>query len=526
MKAVIQDIFTGSMPVVAIEHEGQEIKFSASCFGKKSFTRDNTGYDNNYDVFKEINGYWAFIPKEVQDRIFSLYKDINLIFDDALDSRYLNTRLNDKVVELVNIHDFELVKNWVMFRSGIQIPIGIKSEYQDHIDQKGSRDQTYIRTDYIELITLALILRVMVPVWGEHILNNRKESGNRFKEYYAFKLLRYTNLIKTAAYDKLRLYIDITVGEDRNNRLSIINGISSEDFPEWMLALVSIRRLCVGDISGVGMDPGATLVSSIWKFITQKTKPADSTGDNIVNVKEDTENTPDLYDKLSRLEWYKIKYRISLGEMAEMELAVSDYRRVANRLCPSMPDEILERCIASSRELMNHRLLECQLTIMRWVVKPVISARGVLYLNKELIVKLLGVTQAVLWMRGHQYLSLQCTSRVKISDNQYHVSSTESKGRLTKENLAELDRLFPYQKTPKTTKQATTIKPKTTNLAVKSIDTLTDNLSMCTWIMTADEGFIADYYGSFITRRLPIDPGIRNMLAKLVIELSSRSWVM
>lgn len=525
MQASVQDVFTGSMPVVVIEHNGQEIRFSASCFGKKSFTKDTTGYDNSFDVFREINAYWLTLPQIVQDRIFTLYKQINLIFDDALDSRYLNTRLNDSVVELVNIHDFEHVKNWVMFRSGIPIPIGIKAEYHDHIDQKGSRDQTYIRSDYIELITLALILRTMVPVWGEHILNNRKESGNRFKEYYAFKLLRHTNLIKTPAYDKLRLYIDITVGDDKNNRLSIINGISSEDFPEWMLALVSIRRLCVGDISGVGVDPGATLVSSIWKFITQKTKPADSTGDNIVNVKEDTENTPELYDKLSRLEWYKIKYRISLGEMAEMELAVSDYRRVAMRLCPSIPQDVLERCMMSSKELMNHRLLECQLTMMRWVVKPVISARGVLYLNKELIVKLLGVTQAVLWVRGHHYLSLLCTSRVKISDNQYHVSSTEAKGRLTKENLAELDRLYPYQKTPKTNKQPIT-KPKTTNLVVKSIDTLTDNLSMCSWVMTADEGFIADYYGSFVTRRLPIDPSIRNLLAKLVIELGSRSWTM
>ena len=214
-----------------------------------------------------------------------------------------------------------------------------------------------------------------------------------------------------------------------------------------------------------------------------------------------------------------------MGEMAEMELAVSDYRRVAMRLCPSIPQDVLERCMMSSKELMNHRLLECQLTMMRWVVKPVISARGVLYLNKELIVKLLGVTQAVLWVRGHHYLSLLCTSRVKISDNQYHVSSTEAKGRLTKENLAELDRLYPYQKTPKTNKQPIT-KPKTTNLVVKSIDTLTDNLSMCSWVMTADEGFIADYYGSFVTRRLPIDPSIRNLLAKLVIELGSRSWTM
>lgn len=525
MEANVQDIYTGSMPVVVIQHEGQELRFSVSCFGKKSFTRDTVGYDTSFNVFREINAFWASLDKHIQDRIFVLYKQINLIFDDALDSRSLNTRLNDSVVELVNIHDFDYVKNWVMYRSGIQIPIGIKTEYQEHIDQKGSRDQTYIRSDYIDLITLALILRVMVPVWGEHILNNRKESGNRFKEYYAFKLLRHTNLINTPAYDKLRLYIDITVGEDKYSCASIINGISSEDFPEWMLALVSIRRLCVGDINGINIDPGATLVSSVWKFITQKTKPADSTGENAINKKEDTENTPDLYDKLSRLEWYKLKYRLTLGEMAEMELSVSDYRQVAQRLCPSMPNDVLERCIKTSKELMNHRLLECQLTIMRWVVKPVISARGVLYLNKELIVQLMGVTQAVLWVRGHQYLSLLSTSRIKISDNEYHVSSTEAKGRLTKEYIAELDKLFPYQKTPKTNKQPI-IKPKATNLAIKSIDTLTDNLSMCSWIMTADEEFIAEYFGNFVTRRIAINPGIRNILAKLVIEISSRSWMM
>lgn len=522
MKATIENVYNNLMPVVAIEHNGRILNFSASCFGKKSFLKDDMGEDSHFDVFKEINEFWSLLPFDQQTYIFDLYCQIANIFNDTLDARPLHIRLNEKVVELVDYHDFAIMRDWIKYHSAIRIPDIIKSEYVENIDQKGSRDQTYIRSDYIDLLTIALILRTMIPIWGEHILNNRKETGNQFKEFYAFKLIRNTKLIQTPAYDKLRLYIDLAVGDDKYDYMTIISGVSSEDFPEWMLGLVSIRRLCVGDITGTSsMDPRATLVSSIWKFVTQKVKSCDNKGDNTVKEKELDQSKGDLSDKLSELERYKIKYRISLGEIQEIEYGATQYQQIAYRLCPTLPQESLSNALSTCRELLNHPIMECQLTLMRWVLKPVISPRGAMYLSKQIIVNLLGITQAVLWYRGHHYLALQSTSRAKVFDNEYYISGSDSKGRLTKENLAELDKLYPYQKLSSSKK----VPAKPTNFAVRSIEILTDNLGQYSWVMTADEEFIKEGLGQYTTRILPVEHGIRNIIAKLVIELGSRQWV-
>lgn len=512
MRAEIINLLNSSAtPDVRITHGNEEIIFSVSCYGRTSFQQE-------FSVFDQINLFWLTMTEEEQATIFNTYRDIAILFQSIWDRTTLTIQLNKKVVQLLDLHDFDRVYDWVLFKSPIIIPNSFATEYVYSVDKQGSRERTYIRSDFTKLIALSVILRSVIPVWGEFISYTRRETGTVFKEYYAFQLINHSKILHSEPFETLRTYIEHTVANDRNNSTSIMEGISSEDFPTWILALVSIRRLCIGDIRG--LDERANLVTFIHKFITGKMKGTDISADNVVKKKTYDEGGSDPETKLSTLERYKVKHDISIGEIVELEYSVEDMRSVAFRLSSNMTDELLNRCMESSKCLINYRLLDPQIMLLRWVFKPVISPRGMMYLNKITIVKALGVLQAVLWARGYKYLALLSTSYANVVDGELHIANIDSRARITKENMAALDTLYPYNKI--TGGKKSTQKP--TNLAVRTIDTLADNLGMISWMMTADSEMIAEVFAGNSSRRFQITYDIKNILAQLVIELGSRSW--
>lgn len=511
MKATAHVMLSQNVPEVRLEHNGQEIAFSISVFGRGSFQQE-------YDVFDHINRYWASLPEQHQQAIFNLYQEIHIGLDTYWTKNELMDFLVDKVAQLVDMHDLDMVQDWAAMKSDIQVPDSFTADYTHSIDNNTSREKTYTRSDYMQLVTLSLTLRCMIPIWGEYISNIRQDTGTRFKEFYAFQLLNKSKIVRSIPMEKLKVYIDHIVGEDKVNPNNILNHISSEDFGYWLLALVCIRRLCIGDIRG--LDSRANLITFIYQFILQKIRNNDSNFEETVKPKTFDDRTPDSENKISTLERYKIKTNISPGEIVELEYSLRDIASIANRLTYQLDNNMLQRSLVTSQALNNERLLDPQMTLLRWVFKPVISPKGLMYLPKPTIVQAFGALEAVLWARGHKYLALLATSYPVISEREMVVSPMDSKMRVPKELSEELDRLYPYTRIVHSKKSG----PKEVNLAAKSIDTLTDNLAMFSWRPTADDSMLQEVFGT-ASRKLPIKPDIKVDLTRLVIELGSRSWM-
>jgi hypothetical protein len=497
---------------VVLEHKGETVTFSISVFGRANFQYE-------YDVFDHINRYWASLPEQKQNQIFIIYKDIEYGFDNIHTKTELFDYLTNKVTELMAVNDLESVHNWITFSSGVQIPTTIDADYQPSVGDNKSREKTYLKSDYMQLVSLSVLMRCMIPIWGQYITNIRQESGNQFKEYYAFQLLNKSAVAKCAAMEKLRLYIEHNVGEDKQNPNNTISGISSEDFGYWLLAFISIRRLCLGDVRG--LDPRFHLISFIFKTILQKVRNNDSNFENGVKFKNIEERSgPDSENKISALERYKIKTNISLGETVELEYSIRDMADAATKLSYKVDPQLLNRSLQSSQALMQQRLLDPQITLLRWVFKPVISPRGLMYLPKPIVVQALGVAEAVLWARGHKYLALLCSSYPVISDKEMVISPVDSKMRVPKELTDELDKVYPFTSATNSKKAGV----KQVSLVARSIDTVSDNLTMFSWRSTADESMLQEVFGN-TNRKIPIKPDIKLDLTRLVLEIGTRSWL-
>jgi len=163
MKAIAVVTPSTAPPEVRITHGDETISFSISRFGRDPFQKAG------YDVFEEINRFWDDLPEDVQDRIFNIYKAIHQSYDLPYNKQELTEFLTDRATELLDIHNLQLVNDWLTFRSGITPPETYVEDYVYSVDNPTTRDKTYTRNDYRELISLSLCLRCMIPIWGEYI---------------------------------------------------------------------------------------------------------------------------------------------------------------------------------------------------------------------------------------------------------------------------------------------------------------------------------------------------------------------
>ncbi len=509
MKATANVIISNAIPEVTIEHNGEQLKYSISVFQRDNFQKD-------FDVFGYINAYWDSLPQARQDHIFRVYKDITFGFDNMFGNEELFEYLQVKVAELIEAHNLDDVQNWVAMKSDIRIPETFEGSYTYSIDNNTSREKTYTRSDYSSLAALSVLLRCMVPVWGEYIFNIRQEAGTMYKEFEAFQLINRSNIASSVPVEKLRLYIENIVGDDNADPNNILNGICAEDFGYYLLALSCIRRLCIGDVRG--NNPSSNLITYIYKFIIQRIRNSDNNYENVVKEKTFDDRSPEGENKISTLERYKIKTNVSLGEIVELEYSLRDIRSIAPRLSVFMEPELLERSLTTSQELNSRMLLDPQMMLLRWIFKPVISPKGLMYLPKPMIVQAIGALEAVLWSRGHKYLAIVASSYPILNEREMNISPIDSKMRVPVELSDELRRLYPFTRTVNNKKSG----KKEVNLAAKSIDTLADNLTMYSWRPTACDEMLQEVFGN-TNRKLPIKPDIKLDLTKLVIEIGSRT---
>lgn len=499
---------------VVLEHKGEKLRWDF-----------NSAYKNlkvlEYDVFQHINQYFEKLNEQKLDAIFSCYKDIRNAFNEIFDRRQLTQKLHPLVGKLVDQFDLSDIQNWIMNKSDVLIPNEsvIKINYISSPDISGTREQTYIREDYIKLISLCLMLRVVLPIWGEYITKTHSETGTKFKEQDAFRLISSSKVMQSEAMQKLKTYVEFATLIGKKKHSSIIDGVSSEDFPDWILSLVVIKLLCVVDFRGI--DVTTTIPSRIYGFISQRVKGLDTKSSGAVGIIknklfEDDNQKGD--QNISRLESYKQKEEISPGDIVALEFAASDPFNVAQMLVPGINIDLLTSALKSTEVLNTQRVYEPQIILLQWVIKRVIPTRAVDYLSKATVVKLLAVCQAVLWHKGHKELAALCTAVVQPNTDEMYTSGNDSRARIPKEMIDELDILFPFKKRP-AGKQKNV---KHVNQAIANIDLVADQFSSHNWVFTIENKLLKELTTTSGHRRYFIPHNFKVMLATLVLDLSRR----
>lgn len=508
-----------------MSHRGEQLSWGVALFEK---LEKSTAFQPDFDIFEQLNRYWAEqVDMTRQDKIFDVYKRMRAAFDkitdfhgEAWDTYDLTRELLPLVAELYSYHPLEDIRHWYDFKSGLPVPHKLDDEYdqQKRSASGGTREKTYLKDDYKGLTVLAVAIRAMIPVWGEFILLTRREKGTALKEFYAFKLLAATgnDLYTSPPMEKLRIYVEASL-PDKSTESAVLRAISSEDFPLWVLSLVVVRRLAVGDLRG--LDPDSNLITFIFKYIGQKVKSHDNSFMGLVKPKQTEGQGQEGENNLSKLEGYKVKQEIPAGDIVIMSYSMQRHEPVIQRLCPDLDMHLLEQSLVSVRALDEQQIKEPQIVLMQWMLKPVIPPRGLLHLSKKLVLEGMAITQAVLWHQGHYELAGLVSAIAQSNDEGTFLTGSDSRARIPADLAAQLQQLYPHVRRP-TGKQQKTQLPKTT--AELAITKMMGLFSQSDWRLTLPAAWVGKLTGSPTARRYSTPHEIKIKLANLSIQLATR----
>lgn len=498
-------------PSVVLTHGKQELTFTVSPYAKDTI-------DQGFDIFDQINAFWAQLEHFRIDQIFAIFQQIFHAFDDPdmKERALLTVRLQELVGQLFAYHPMAEVRHWILFKSkSIRIPDGLSHDYVVNNDLPGSRDQTYLREEYVDLVTYAMLVRMMFPIWGEYLARTRLDYGTTFKEYYAYDLLLRTELRYCAAAQKLRLYIESNSPPEAPPSATL-GGISSEDYPMWILALVVTRRVCIGDLRGLE-DKAPKLVKYIYNYIVQKIQGSETNFGGMGKVTPkpmEMSGGDDEDSNGSRYETYKIREEITIGDRVFLSHGLRNIPETVQHIAPGVDEHMLMRALQTSNELTTVPILNVgQQTLARWIFRAVISPRAFDYFTRPLEVRLLAASQCILWHWGYKDLAMLATAK-PVHDR---LNRTVRVGAVDiKKYMPELAQLYPYPR--RTNRQ----NRDNTNQVLGAFDLMADHLNSNDWSTTIDSSLLAELNQDSNSRLFVTPANIKARLAQLVTDHVSK----
>jgi len=328
-------------------------------------------------------------------------------------------------------------------------------------------------------------------------------------------------VMKSEAMERLRVYVDHSLPADKSKSAAILGGISSEDFPTWVLGLVVVRRLTVGDVRG--MDPQTTLITLIYKYIHSRVKSHDNSFIGLVKEKSVEGNSAqDGENNLSKLEGYKVKQDIPAGDVVALERFMQDVQGLAMRVCPDMEPSLLQQSLQTVQLLENEQIREPQLLLTQWIMSKAISPRGLRLVSKKQCLDAMAITQAALWHRGHFELAALVSAVAQTNENgELQQGGVDSRARIPKETIEELHELYPYPRRPSGKILKAGRQPSPGQIAVEN---MAEMFSECDWRLTLPSEWIAKMTNGRTSRRYYVPHDIKIKLANLVKSLGQRSF--
>lgn len=505
MKAEVIVSSGDSLSVITTSHNGLSLQWDAGVYIKANLNTIEA-------VFRDINGFWAQLPMEKQDDIWGCYQLIHETLNGVGDFAKLQNRLSGLVKTLYEYHSLQDINKYVQLYTNIAYPVSLKEIYGPN----DPKDRTYLRSDYVKLVNLAIALRPMVPIWGEYILRVRNQSGSNYKEYQAVGLLSKAYIISCEPMTQLRDYVTSSSQYATRSVSAIMGGLGSTELPEWLLAITLIRRVALGEVSAI--DDKTNLVSNIYNFVTNTLTSLDRKFDGRINEKYRENDGAGDDDNASLAESYKIKQPVSDGDLIAIGVYCEDPHKLALQIDPSVSLDVLNSCLHSLDNMGEMEIKQHHITLTQWVTAVTLPPRGIPHLNKPTMLNVMAVTQAILWHWGFNDLACLATASTVEMKANYLLGAADSRAKISRALVEELALAYPH--VPRPTNRERTVRQS--NPGCKAVDLLCAEMVRSEWYIHAPQELINISSAGNNNRRMVIPADIKNQLAELVLKIAKR----
>jgi len=479
---------------------------------------ERTRYSGVDDVFRDINGYWSYLSAARQQRIWRVYESIRVALDnynsieEAMTLKTLGDLMIEGVCALYKEMPLAELEQWLRLYGKVVYPATGLRKVHDPDDPMP--DRTYLVADYQGLVLLTTALRPMVPIWGEYIRLIKQGTGSLYKEYIAMRLLGRSSIVESPAFERLRRYIECSITRETDTSAAVIAGLSRSEIPEWLLAVVTVRRMSVGEVDA--SEESGSIITNIYGFVTSTLNDLNKKFGGIKEkYPEDNASNADEGGG-SMLESYRPRQRVSSGDTTLFNVAITDIENHVLQTDPTVPPHLIQICTQNIAHLSSLNITKHHMDMVKWVLPSVLSPRAVPSLYQEQLLCALAATQALLLHWGFNELALWVTSEGRQPDA-HNVASLGAKMRISPELIERLNYFYPY------IFNSHANGGKKPNQAYTDIITLAQNILTNHWYSTSIESVIKESGISIdASRRLKPSANLTENLAALVVHINQR----
>lgn len=375
------DLIVGNKKSVVVEHNGESLEF---------ITVNLTVPDprSKFDpVVGVLNVYWATLKSEVQDAIFTLYKEAHEIMEYAGEHISMHNQLAKVSVKLCNLHNYDDVLQYILRTRPIKIPDDLKSQY-DSLSPDNSR--TYLLMPYLQLVAYTVVIKCMLPIWGEYIQIIVGTVGSEFKEERAAALIKGAKILSTPPAERLSGYVHAYAEADEVDLPAVLGNMSSANFPDYLTTLTLVRRLATCRLPGNAAcpeEPVTHLIRDIYGFLKSKVNNSNTmfTKNTVSDKSPEGGRSGSEEDNTSKLELVKLREKVDKGAIERYRQDALDIENIYLRLDHTAPLELLHLCRAELSNKLNMAGDDFRI----WLVRRVICGYRVMRPNPTLVADLL-----------------------------------------------------------------------------------------------------------------------------------------
>lgn len=375
------------------------------------------------------------IANDKQSQIYDLViMAVSVLTDPIKTLEQILDEVRDIVKVIYSLVDLEKITTMTKMSNKILIPAGIEVHYNRTIDNPGTVDQTYVVSEYRDMMALVCCTKFMLPIWlvgNCSLASSISRAENRQGEL--FNMLMRSTLITHPGMIKLAKYINYNVNRAVRNRIALqhnVGGNGQDKLPTTLLARVVTDLFIYFDptsnspvIDGDGIETlgapttGGTIVTRIYFMVDQAVK-GQRTGAKQVSGK--FANTPsgsgeDGSDGNTHMEEYRTADTASPADVIEiMNRCVRDLDQVIAQVFhyyPTLKSPEFEKLAkrfhewASNNEFQHfkrvlHHQVDAQFALISWFMAPIYVPAALLRIRREGLRNITAVTQAAFWTFG------------------------------------------------------------------------------------------------------------------------------
>lgn len=499
--------YAGSIGDICLTHKGEELEWSTKDFDKTQF-KNKEGVDG---LFTDINQYWGSLPERRQDAIWDLYKKIHTAMNEIASPEELRVVVTKLVGELYKQMTYDEVVYFV--RKAIsEGRLTYPSEMPDHLSPEYREEQTYLRSDYLQLMAYVIFLRPMLPIWSEYMRSMRGAVITAFKESQAIRLIDATNIHETPGHIKLFEYILVNANQGTITLSALFGGLSSEQIADWCLGLVVVRKITLAELTRV--PHGSNIVTVIFKYIRNTlSKDID---DKFAGRVEGKKPIPKDGEEQGVAELLRVKQELPESIMRGYDVYLYDVAPLMSRVEPNYDPKFYQECEKFVRlnRMGKLQALPFQTVIVQWVLtrNRGIEAAALNNIKAESKTRAILAAQAILWQWGFPDIAALITAipRYDLSHRPNELSRTKIQRAIVSKLVEE----YPYY--PTIDKKDET--GSRNNPVVVAINNLTPQIDVCAYEMSVPPALEAAAVEQLNGGAFPSD--IKNRLALMWLKIN------